>query len=302
MNEAIEYAEMLEIPVSTVNVVHKKRNRKRKSEQAKVTTVKESLLERAQRPTSAPEILADAGAFAESVNSQGDVLFDVPERIDTVRLYSAYDKPFLGDGQLRNREYDFAEEESEEEETPTLQSTKRSRGAKIALGIEFTACCALCGAIFLTNVFMPGSAINTFFRFLGDTTTKTDARTYSDFTLSPVVSEFTDAELSLSDTGVLTFKSQCHVYPAVDGTVTSVSKSDAGYYTLKIAHSDTFTGVISGLQQVYYTEGDSVKCNVPVGYADGETDVQVTMYSFGELLSCFELTEENCLAWVNQAE
>ena len=32
MNEEIEYAEMLEIPVSTVNVVKKKRGRKRKAE------------------------------------------------------------------------------------------------------------------------------------------------------------------------------------------------------------------------------------------------------------------------------
>ncbi|MBQ4053221.1 MAG: hypothetical protein IJD33_02670, partial [Clostridia bacterium] len=31
MNEEIEYAEMLEIPVSTVNVVHKKPTRKRKT-------------------------------------------------------------------------------------------------------------------------------------------------------------------------------------------------------------------------------------------------------------------------------
>ena len=33
MNEEIEYAEMLEIPVSTVNVVRKRRSRKRKTVQ-----------------------------------------------------------------------------------------------------------------------------------------------------------------------------------------------------------------------------------------------------------------------------
>lgn len=302
MNEAIEYAEMLEIPVSTVNVVHKKRTRKRKNEPAKNADLKESLAERLHERAPATEIVADANAFAEGANSQGDVHFDVPERIDTVRLYSAYDKPFLGDGQLRPRDYPLDEDETLDEDTysASFHKKKGGRGAKIALGIEFTACCALCGAIFLTNVFMPSSALNTFFRFLGDPTTKTDTRVYSDFTLSPVVSEFTDTQLTLSDTGILTFKDQCHVYPAVDGMVTSVTKSDAGYYTLKIAHSDTFTGVITGLQQVYYTEGDTVKANVPVGYADGETDVQITMYSLGELLNCFELTEENCLTWVTQ--
>lgn len=309
MNEAIEYAEMLEIPVSTVNVVHKKRGRKRKTERGKPTDVKESLIAQinnrvSTEPTQGAEITADAEAFAEGANSQGDVRFDVPERIDTVRLYSAYDKPFLGDGKLRPREYPLDGEEDLEEEPYLLRTPARKagRGARIALGIEFTACCALCGAIFLTNVFMPGSAINTFFRFLGDPSSKTDARTYTDFTLSPVVSTVTDTELTLSDTGVLTFKNACHVYPAVDGTVSSVVKTDAGYYTVKIAHSDSFTEVIEGLQYVYYTDGDTVKANVPVGYTNGETDVQVTMYSFGELLNCFELTEENCLAWITQEQ
>ena len=49
-----------------------------------------------------------------------------------------------------------------------------------------------------------------------------------------------------------------------------------------------------------YNVDDAVKANVPVGYSEGETEVQVTMYSGGTLLNCFELTEENCLAWVVQ--
>jgi hypothetical protein len=67
---------------------------------------------------------------------------------------------------------------------------------------------------------------------------------------------------------------------------------------VKINYSDSFTGVIHGLNLVYYAVGDTVKTNVPVGYSYGEQEVQVTMYSDGLLLNCFELTEENCLAWV----
>ncbi len=305
MNEAIEYAEMLEIPVSTVNVVHKKRGRKRKNEPK--PDVKDTLIEqvnsRLATPPQVEEITAEANAFAEGVNSQGEVRFDAPERIDTVRLYSAYDKPFSGDGKLRPREYPLDGEKELEEEgysRPFVPKRQRVNGATLALGIEFGVCCALCGTIFLTNVFMPSSAINTFFRFLGDGSTKTDSRTYTDFTLTPVVSELVDPEFTLSEAGVLTFKNECHVYPTADGKVASVTKSDAGYYTVKIAHSDSFTGVIEGLEQVYYQEGDTVKANVPVGYSNGETDVQVTMYSFGELLNCFEITDENCLAWITQ--
>ena len=82
--------------------------------------------------------------------------------------------------------------------------------------------------------------------------------------------------------------------------VQEVLQAENGLYTVKIAHSDTFTGVMEGLQQVYYAVGDEVKANVPVGYTDGEAQVQVTMYSDGVLLNCFQITEENCLAWVVQ--
>ena len=40
MNEEIEYAEMLEIPVSTVSVVQKKSARKRKAEKKQVSAPK----------------------------------------------------------------------------------------------------------------------------------------------------------------------------------------------------------------------------------------------------------------------
>lgn len=290
MNEAIEYAEMLEIPVSTVNVIRKKRGKKRKAEQPQPVEPLEQQ----------EELSVGAEQFAESVNSQERVEFDGTERIDTVLVYSAYDKPFLGDGKLRPRDYPVPDEDLEEGYAVYYPTQKADRKTRIALAVEFTAACALCGTIFLTNIFMPSSAINTFFRFLSESTQQTDARTYTDFTLSPVVSEFSNAELTLTENGVLTFKSACHVYPAVDGTVTSVTKTEGGYYSVKIAHSGSFTGVIDGLQQCYYTEGDTVKANVPVGYTDGETEVQVTMYSFGELLNCFELTDENCLAWTTQ--
>ena len=115
-----------------------------------------------------------------------------------------------------------------------------------------------------------------------------------------MVNDFADTELNLSPTGILSFTDECHVYPVANGKVSAITQNEDGTYTLKIAHSDTFTGVIDGLDQVYYQEGETVKANVPVGYSYGEAEVQVTMYSSGVLLNCFELTEENCLAWIEQ--
>ena len=77
-------------------------------------------------------------------------------------------------------------------------------------------------------------------------------------------------------------------------------KSFAWSPSAPVDTSNTFTGVISGLNHVYYEVGSAVKANVPLGYTNGETDVQVTMYSNGTLLNCFQLTDENCLAWVTQ--
>lgn len=300
MNEEIEYAEMLEIPVSTVNVIHKKRRKKaQKTEQTDIPTLKDSVIAQVNTRVEDEQVIIPADQLAESANSQGYVDFDsVPERIDTVRLFAdeterknAYAENFFSE----------VDEENDEGMYEMKQETHGQKALRLTLGIEFAAVCALCGAIFLTNVFVPNSAVNTFFRAVTEPTVQqSDAREYSDFTLSPVVSELSDAELSLSAAGVLSFTDECCVYPAVDGEVSEVTRNEDGTYTLKIGHSDSFSGVISGLNQVYYAVGDEVKCNVPVGYTHGETPVQVTMYSGGVLLNCFQLTEENCLAWVEE--
>ena len=328
MNEEIEYAEMLEIPVSTVNVVKKKRSKKRKTEKvdaplsaptpaitpAITPNLKDTVIAQVndkmqESPVLESEISAEATLFAESANSEGNLRFgDVPERIDTVRLYSAREKAFRKDIALASDEYAFSEDNLENDggrygmKTSSHVETKAEKRVRLVLGAEFALACALCGAIFLTNVFMPGSAVNTFFRALDGSaqTNTTDTRTYNEFVLSGVVNDFSETELTLSPTGVLSFTDECHVYPVANGKVSAVVKNQDGTYTLKISHSDTFTGVIDGLDQVYYQEGEAVKTNVPVGYSVGEAEVQVTMYSSGMLLNCFELTEENCLAWIEQ--
>ena len=148
---------------------------------------------------------------------------------------------------------------------------------------------------------MPTSAINTFFRSLnGEQSVAGDNRKYTEFTLSPVVSELSDTQLNLSPTGILSFTDEACVYPVADGTVKEVVLASDGTYSVKLAYSDLFTGVIGGLDHVYYAVGEEVKRNVPVGYSEGESEVQITMYSEGTLLNCFQLTEENCLAWISQ--
>ncbi len=324
MNEEIEYAEMLEIPVSTVNVVQKKSARKRKAEKKlssapkKEFSLQDSVIERingkvgetlseqanAESVLAAEQITADAALFAEGANSQGKLdLGDIPDRVDTVRLYSAVENRQRFNELTNNEEYALNEEDFEND-APMYEAnplSKQEKRVKVVLGAEFAAVCALCGAIFLTNVFVPHSAINTFFRTLHSSVqTTADTRTYSDFALNSIVGDFSQIELTVSPTGVISFTGESCVYPAADGKVHSITQNADGTYTVKITHSDTFSAVMSGLDFVYYAQGEEVKSNVPIGYSEGETEVQVTMYSDGALLSCFEVTEENCLAWVTQ--
>lgn len=318
MNEEIEYAEMLEIPVSTVNVARKPRRRKKLRETASAvhatptepeqndpSTLKDTVI--AQVNDRLNETQADDELPPVS-NGEGELRFDpepdpIPDRIDTVRLYStSKSKRFWRKNGFHTDEYALDDVYGNDGGRYEMSRSNRlSKGFKIALGAEFALACALCGAIFLTNIFMPNSAINTFFRALNGPTAQaaqTDERTYTDFTLSPVVSEFAETELALSETGILTFTDACCVYPAADGKIAEITQTESGAYTVKIAYSSTFTGVFNGLDQVYYAVGDEVKSNVPVGYTGGNAEVQVTMYSDGALLNCFELTEENCLAWI----
>ena len=306
MNEEIEYAEMLEIPVSTVNVVRKNR-RKKKSEPRE---------ELPEEPFLKDSVIAQINSNLDSdplnLNGENQEIpaleetapeFDpIPERIDTVRLYASEKKRgFFRRKKLQPQTYELSENDGGR--YALNDETRASKIARITLGAEFAVACALCAAIFFTNVFVPNSGINTFFRSLSnpaETAAETDTRDYSDFTLTSVVSELSDAKLTLSEAGVLSFTDECCVYPAADGTISEITKTEEGVYTVKISHSDSFTGVIHGLNTVYYNVGDEVKSNVPVGFSKGETEVQVTMYSGGELLNCYRITDENCLAWIHE--
>ena len=322
MNEEIEYAEMLEIPVSTVNVV-KKKNRRVRGKNA--PNLKERLISRVNNRVGDPDYsraapadaLAQDPLYAAAENAaledaaQNSPLpesevnayaySDGGERMDTVLLSDEpAEKGWRKKKKLRFSEEDaaFEGELSENEPGRYAMKTPSERRSGVFLTVECALACALCGTIFLTNVFVPQSAINTFFRSLMPAAAeKADTRVYSDFTLTSIVSELSDAEITVSPTGVLTFTDECCVYPAVDGKVASVLKNSDGTYDVKISHTDSFYGVIGGLDYVYYQTGDKVYANVPVGYSKGETAVRVMMYSGDELLNCYTVDSENCLTW-----
>ena len=182
------------------------------------------------------------------------------------------------------------------ERAPTL--TRKDKIARRVLWGEFAAVCALCAVIFLTNIFVTNSAINTFVRDLwnGSETETADTRTYEDFTLSPVVNEYTDVELAVSDTGVMSFTAACSVYAPCAGEVSAVNGDAENGYTIGLRDSDSFSTVMGGLTNVYFAVGEDVKSNVPLAYTDGTHPVRVTFYEDGTLLNCYTVSEDG-LAW-----
>lgn len=261
MNEGIEYAEMLEIPVATVNVVQKKRRRARDLKSQAVGKVNERMESR--RNTDDP-------------------------------AYAGNDPPATEENDL----FSGQTEDVQGVERVNAGAETVAKRTHPALIVEFALACILCATIFLTNVFVNDSAINTFLRSVlnGNATAET-VKTYSDFKLTPVVSEYADVQVSLSDAGVLSFTGKCGVYPACDGSIKEISKADDGTYTVSIAHSASFESVFTGVSAVYVSKGETVLSNVPFASSDGNAAVRVSFYQDGQMLNCYSVDAENCLSW-----
>ena len=295
MHEEIEYAEMLEIPVSTVNVV-KRRHRQKKS-----SNLQQSLIEQVNEKISPSEPLIDLDAPAIEENQEEGQSFATTLVEDEPTPPTSRWTRWQNRIKLRHRNRKTDEEDTTDAVLGDMPIKKESRAAKIIYRVEFGCAGALCLGIFLTNIFMPHSAINTFFRSMTTPSPQEDSRVFSDFTLTPIVGEYSSAVVSVSPEGVISFTAEGCVYPAVDGVVTDVIATD-GKYTVKLEHSPVFTSILEGVDYVYYQVGDSVKHNVPVAFSNGETPVQMTLYAEGEPLDCLQVDDSNTLAWVETRE
>lgn len=242
VNEGLEYAQMLEIPVSTVNVVKKK-----------------SLFSRRSKPA---DDLKDR--VVDSVNERVGEEAPLPDN----NIGFVQTEDLTAPVKVKNKK------------------KKMSTGSKIVMG-EAIAACLIAAGIFVTNIFVPDTVINTFMGKL--TAVKPKEVSYTDFTLTSPVSELSDAEVTVTDNGVISFKDKTSVYPLCDGEINSVTQ-DNGLYTVKISHTSSFTSVVTGLDTVYAAVGEEVKGNLPFAYSDGENEVRVSMYDGEQLLNCYTLS------------
>ena len=233
--EGLEYAQMLEIPVSTVNVVKRRSlfGRRRGQEDLKDEVI-------------------------QSVNGRVGGMSDA-------------DSPT----------FTYAEDLSE----PVAPQKKKDRLGAIII-CEAVAACLIAAGIFLCNIFIPNTAINTFVGNL--TAIESKETSYKEFTLTSPVSQTSDATVLVTAEGVLHFIDKTSVYPLCDGEVASISQTD-GIYTVKIEHTSSFCSVVTGLDTVYAQVGEQVKGNLPFAYSNGENEVRISMYDGQTLLNCYTL-------------
>ena len=238
MNEQLDYAEMLEIPVNTVNVTKKKSIFKRKQKnQPQEDNIKERVV--------------------ESVN----------ERVGA---------------------YVISEDVSDPPKPEKMKTVGKRDKKSIILWTEAALVGIIAIAIFVMNLLIPSTVINTFISSFSKPSEEEPV--YTQFTLSPIVNDFSDAEVSLTENGVLCFTAAGSVYPVCDGTVAAITETD-GVYTMEIAHTSTFKSVITGLNTAYSAVGTKVEGNIPVGYSDGKAEVRVTLYDNGVALDCIQLND-----------
>ena len=257
MNEKLQYATMLEIPVNTCNVTFKPAGKKRARRKKNVNAeaVKEELMNK--------------------VNS------DLSESVAEENALSAQEG---------------VENVSEQTENLQAQPENKKKGFKVStIAVQFAIIGVLIATIFLTNAINPNSGINVFMRnvFKGGETAVSDTRVFGDF--APVISLDENVATTLSD-GVITFSGEGSVYASCDGKVTSLVKGEDGKYTLEITHSDNFKSVFKGLDFAYAEVGGSVYGNIPVGYAVEGGATMCFTNGEGSIISNYEIID-NSVVW-----
>jgi hypothetical protein len=250
---SLDYAQMIEIPVNTCTVTYKRSRKKKKRRD----DLKNQLLDKVNK-----KVFDETAAENQQISFDENAIDgnEKPEKIKKIK-----------------QKDELAEK----------------KGGFNVVMLEFIIVCVLCAAIFLTNLFIPDSGINTFLRntFMSSDTASEDLRNYTDFTATLPVKN----ENILVEEGVMTLSGSESIYAPCDGVLTSLTKGEDGLYVMEISHNNIFKTIISGANFAYYNVGDTVYSAIPVAYID-EGEAKVYMYNDGSLLSNYIL-ENGSIIW-----
>ena len=188
----------------------------------------------------------------------------------------------LGKGEKAKKFWLFSKKEKGEKQV------KEGKKSFNIIQAQVIAIFVLVISILLTNIFWEDSGINVFLRGVFNKE-QTVSLEYSDF---DAVSPVADREVSLTD-GYMTASGSGSVYAPVQGEVASLIQLENGLWEMTIAHSDTFSTKISGLNIPFYEVGYTVYSTSPIGYCDGSQTISVGMFDEENLITDYTIENGN---------
>jgi len=314
MNEKLQYASMLEIPVNTCNITYKpaKKVRRRRKKEIRPEEVKEQLLQKVNAENivskqTIEDVKSENVAERENLDIENQSYVNALNCDDMQTPEPINQADMQQNGQGVDGEY-YVQGDGENAEIPKsdyiedlYQPTSNVRRAKIenkkkkgrfkisVLGVQLAIIGVLIATIFITNALYTDSGVNVFLRgVFGTESSQVDNRSYTDF--APVIndSDLTDYQM---EEGVLTFSGTGSIYPSANGTITSVTVDDNGKYTVEIAHNKNFISVFSGLDYAYSSAGDKVYATLPVGFVK-EQATMCFMGADGKVISNYQIIDD----------
>ena len=272
MNEKLQYATMLEMPLSTCNVTAlPKKRRFRKKKRVNDELIKQELLNK--------------------VNAEQDLTQVEQEPIGLVEQNNCLEVIDIGEQQIVEQNY--YDQNTSSVYSASQRQTKSPFKITI-IGIQLMIIGLLVGTILLTNALYENSGINVFLRgVFGSENVVVDNRDYTEF--SPIIAMGDNNGVSINE-GVIVFAGEGSVYAPCDGVVTKISQTESGKFDIEIAHSQNFNSIISGVEHVYVNEGDVVYGNIPVGYLEPDGATICFTNSDGEMLEGYQMVG-NMVVW-----
>ena len=282
MIEKLQYATMLEIPVSTCNVteVPTKKRRARRKQKPSPEAVKEQLLNK-----------INENALKNDDAIEGQALEDLDTQLTKTEEQLACEQG----GQDAQMEKDalLSGEENTASVYPLKKQKKKFRFSVV--GVQLCIIGVLIATIFFTNAFVAESGINVFFKnvFGTEKTTQVDERTFEDF--APVIAMGGNQGVAMEN-GVISCEGKGSVYAPCDGVVSGLSKDESGKFIIEVSHSSNFKTILSGVEIAYVGIDDLVYGNIPVGYQNGGALSMCFTGADGSLITDYQI-ENGVVIW-----
>lgn len=263
MNEKMQYASMLELPVCTCNVssatIKRKRNKKeKKKSKHNGEQIKQEVL--------------------DMVNSEQDLTEQSQEIENQVLPEQLLEQNTIEQGSV------------EQESSSSVHPYKQKRKIKFSIvGVQLVIIGFLVGAILLTNALYADSGINVFLHgVFGTEQVQVDSRTFDEF--SPIIS-IGDNKGVNCENGIITYAGEGSVYAPCDGVVSGVIETENGKFEIEIKHSENFKTVISDVEHLYVGVGQKVYKTIPVGYLQPDGASMCFKNQAGKVLEDYQIVD-----------